>query len=214
MDPGRHRNPRRRASDLHTDPCRLLFLPGDRLQPRGFHLAGKRHQESQGQEGRTGVTPSPSTLEENSFPSGPIDEDRKALSTALRIPHEPPANPGTLALADLRRATLARHDDARRGSMCKERECEDLGRRTFLKATGAATAALGLTGGTLLAGSARADALTRAQRDKMTPEQILDVMREGNERFRRGERKDRNYLREQQASAKGQYPAAVLLSCI
>src|SRR5262245_1411768 len=39
-------------------------------------------------------------------------------------------------------------------------------------------------------------------------------MKEGNERFRRGERKDRNYLREQQASAKGQYPAAVFLSCI
>jgi len=97
--------------------------------------------------------------------------------------------------------------------MCDERECKDLGRRSFLKATGAATA-LGLTGGTLLARSARADALTKAQRDKMTPEQILEVMKEGNERFRRGERKDRNYLREQQASAKGQYPAAVLLSCI
>src|SRR5438067_13590532 len=39
-------------------------------------------------------------------------------------------------------------------------------------------------------------------------------MKEGNERFRRGERKDRNYLREQRASAKGQYPSAVVLSCI
>ena len=48
----------------------------------------------------------------------------------------------------------------------------------------------------------------------MTPEQIIEVMKEGNARFRRGERKDRNYLREQKASAKGQYPAAVLLSCI
>ena len=48
----------------------------------------------------------------------------------------------------------------------------------------------------------------------MTPEQILEVMKKGNERFRRGERQERNYLREQRASAKGQYPAAVLLSCI
>jgi carbonic anhydrase len=48
----------------------------------------------------------------------------------------------------------------------------------------------------------------------MTPQQIIEVMKEGNERFRRGERKNRNYLREQKASAKGQYPAAVLLSCI
>jgi carbonic anhydrase len=61
---------------------------------------------------------------------------------------------------------------------------------------------------------ARADALTHAQRDKMTPEQIIEIMKQGNERFRRGERKNRNYLREQKASAKGQYPAAVLLSCI
>jgi hypothetical protein len=46
----------------------------------------------------------------------------------------------------------------------------------------------------------------------MTPEQIIEIMKEGNERFRRGERKNRNYLRKQKASAKGQYPAAVLLS--
>ena len=92
-------------------------------------------------------------------------------------------------------------------------ECHGLVRRSFLKATGAATV-LGLTGGSLLTGWARADALTRAQRDKMTPQQIIAVMQEGNERFRRGERKNRNYLREQRASAKGQYPAAVLLSCI
>ena len=87
------------------------------------------------------------------------------------------------------------------------------GRRQFLKATGAA-AVLGLAGGALFAGSARADALTKAQRDQMTPEQIIEAMKNGNERFRKGERKERNYLREQKASAKGQYPAAVLLSCI
>ena len=87
------------------------------------------------------------------------------------------------------------------------------GRRQFLKATGAA-AVFGLAGGTLFAGSARADALTKAQRDQMTPEQIIEAMKNGNERFRNGERKERNYLREQRASAKGQYPAAVLLSCI
>ena len=100
--------------------------------------------------------------------------------------------------------------------------CDELGRcnnahhssrRNFLRAAGAA-AALGFAGGSILPGSARADALTQAQRDKMTPEQIIEIMKKGNERFRRGERKNRNYLREQKASAKGQYPAAVLLSCI
>jgi len=91
---------------------------------------------------------------------------------------------------------------------------EDSGRRNFLRAAGIATT-LGLAGGSLLfAGPARADALTHAQRDKMTPDQIIKLMKDGNARFRKGERKDRNYLREQEASAKGQYPAAVLLSCI
>jgi carbonic anhydrase len=93
------------------------------------------------------------------------------------------------------------------------RDCGGSGRRNFLKATGAATA-LGLVGGVVVTGLARADALTKAQRDKMTPAQIIEAMRKGNERFRKGERKDRNYLREQRASAKGQYPAAVLLTCI
>jgi carbonic anhydrase len=88
-----------------------------------------------------------------------------------------------------------------------------LGRRKFLRAAGVATA-LGLGGGPFFKGLAHADALTKAQRDKMTPEQIIEVMKEGNRRFRRGERKNRDYLREQRASAKGQYPAAVLLSCI
>ena len=40
------------------------------------------------------------------------------------------------------------------------------------------------------------------------------MMKKGNERFRMGVRKNRNYLNEQKASAMGQYPAAVLLSCI
>ena len=56
--------------------------------------------------------------------------------------------------------------------------------------------------------------MTEEQRAKLTPEDILAAMRRGNERFRKGERKNRNYLDEQQTKAKGQYPAAVILSCI
>lgn len=87
------------------------------------------------------------------------------------------------------------------------------GRRDFLQ-TGGVAAALGLAGGVLFSPSAQADALSKAQRDKMTPDQIVDAMKNGNERFRRGERKNRDLLREKRASASGQYPAAVLLSCI
>ena len=101
--------------------------------------------------------------------------------------------------------------------MCNECKAalnfENLGRRNFLKITGAATA-LGLAGGGLFANPAYADALTKAQRDKMTPNQIIEAMKKGNNRFRMGVRKNRNYLNEQKASASGQYPAAVLLSCI
>jgi carbonic anhydrase len=89
----------------------------------------------------------------------------------------------------------------------------DSGRRNFLKLAGTATV-LGLVDDALFAAPAHADALTKAQRDSMTPEQIIEVMKRGNARFRKGERKARNYLNEQRASASGQYPAAVLLSCI
>src|SRR6185436_7500838 len=61
---------------------------------------------------------------------------------------------------------------------------------------------------------AYADALTREQRDKLTPEEIIAVMKQGNERFRNGAGATRNYLAEQRAAAAGQYPAAVILSCI
>ena len=92
-------------------------------------------------------------------------------------------------------------------------DCSCLGRRNFLKLTAGAMA--GLTGGGLfLIDQARADALSKELRDKLTPDQIIQTMKKGNKRFRAGERKDRNYLREQKASAKGQYPAAVLLTCI
>jgi carbonic anhydrase len=86
-------------------------------------------------------------------------------------------------------------------------------RRTFLKRMTVATVA-GLLGANLGGNVAYADALTKEQRDRMTPDEIIRLMRQGNERFRAGQREERNFLREQQASAKGQYPAAVVLSCI
>jgi carbonic anhydrase len=88
-----------------------------------------------------------------------------------------------------------------------------LSRRRFLTVPAAAAAA-GLLGGTLGGGAAHGDELTREQRDRMTPDEILAVMKRGNEIFRKGDEPRRDYLAEQKASAKGQYPVAVLLSCI
>jgi carbonic anhydrase len=61
---------------------------------------------------------------------------------------------------------------------------------------------------------AHADALSKAQRDKLSPDDILALMKKGNRRFYSGRRSDHNFLAQQRASAKGQYPAAVLLTCI
>jgi carbonic anhydrase len=86
-------------------------------------------------------------------------------------------------------------------------------RRIFLKQSSAA-AALGLVGGMAHTQLVFADALTKEQRAAMSPDQILAAMKEGNEQFRKGFTRARNYLNEAKASAGGQYPAAVILSCI
>lgn len=88
-----------------------------------------------------------------------------------------------------------------------------LNRRSFLATVGVATAAglLGLTQGGDLA---YADALSKEQREKMTPDEIIGYAKMGNDRFRAGLRKNRDFLLEQTTSAKGQHPAAVVLSCV
>ncbi len=92
---------------------------------------------------------------------------------------------------------------------------ERLDRRFFLKLTGvaAATTALG-AGLTLVSSPAFGVVLTKAQRDALTPDEIIALMKNGNERFRHGKESPHDYLAQQKASAKGQYPAAVILSCI
>ena len=90
-----------------------------------------------------------------------------------------------------------------------------LGRRTMLKSA-LSLAALGAIGVTplLLPGLAEAAAMTKAQRDAMTPDQVIAMLKQGNERFRAGKLDTHDYLAQKRASASGQYPAAVILSCI
>jgi carbonic anhydrase len=102
--------------------------------------------------------------------------------------------------------------------MCHAKETamrcrKQLERRDFLKLSGAATAA-GLLPTGLVANLAHGDALTKQQRDNLTPDQIIALMKKGNERFRLGKESPHNYLAQQRASAHGQYPAAIILSCI
>ena len=71
-------------------------------------------------------------------------------------------------------------------------DCNCLGRRNFLKLTAGAMA--GLTGGGLfLADQARADALSKELRDKLTPEQIISSNEEREQAFSCG-RKERTQL--------------------
>jgi carbonic anhydrase len=86
-------------------------------------------------------------------------------------------------------------------------------RRSFLSILAAAGVG-GLIGEGLAPRLAYGVTLTKAQRDEMTPDEIIALMKQGNERFRRGERMTRDYIAAQSAAAKGQHPAAVILSCI
>jgi carbonic anhydrase len=91
----------------------------------------------------------------------------------------------------------------------------DGSRRSLLKSA-IGVAAFAAVGGVpwLLPGLAQAAALSKEQRDAMTPDQVIAMLKEGNERFRAGKMQGHDYLAQKRASASGQYPAAVILSCI
>jgi carbonic anhydrase/SulP family sulfate permease len=59
-----------------------------------------------------------------------------------------------------------------------------------------------------------ADYSTRELLDRVTPQQVLEILREGNRRFRTGNRLTRDFQRQVDATADGQTPLAAILSCI
>ena len=59
-----------------------------------------------------------------------------------------------------------------------------------------------------------ADYTTRELRDEVTPEQALEILREGNRRFSTGNQLSRDFVRQVDATAQSQTPLAVVLSCI
>jgi carbonic anhydrase len=89
-----------------------------------------------------------------------------------------------------------------------------VGRRNFL-GTAFATCAIAPIGPlSLQFGTPGSGSLTKEQRDRMTPAQVVEEFKKGNERFRSGKMAPRDYLAEKRSSASGQYPAAVILGCI
>jgi carbonic anhydrase len=58
------------------------------------------------------------------------------------------------------------------------------------------------------------DVTTREVQAQLTPERVLQFLKEGNERFVTGRRLTRDLARQVDATAAAQYPMAVILSCI
>jgi MFS superfamily sulfate permease-like transporter len=58
------------------------------------------------------------------------------------------------------------------------------------------------------------DYSSREVQSGLTPQGVLDILREGNRRFLAGERIERDYSRQVHSTSTGQFPMAVVLSCI
>src|SRR5579864_2281203 len=88
-------------------------------------------------------------------------------------------------------------------------------RRAALK-TGLGMAVAGAVGtaGVFVPRVSLAASLTKKERDSLTPDQIIEGMKRGNERFISGKAHQHDYLAQKRSSASGQFPAAVILSCI
>lgn len=58
------------------------------------------------------------------------------------------------------------------------------------------------------------DVLTKEQQDKLTPDTVLKMLQEGNERFVAGEVTVRNHKAQIRKAVASQFPKAIVLSCV
>ena len=96
----------------------------------------------------------------------------------------------------------------------------DKDRRGFLRAAGGAALAAGaVSGPALMAGHAQAAegesaTQTRESQAAITPQQALQMLKDGNARFVGGKMRQRDLLQQVRATGEGQFPFAVILGCI
>ncbi len=83
-------------------------------------------------------------------------------------------------------------------------------RRQFLRSLPATGALLALPG----AAWVEASVMTEQAQRRMTPDQALAALKEGNERFVSGKSLQRDLMAQVRATASGQYPFAAVLGCI
>lgn len=93
-------------------------------------------------------------------------------------------------------------------------------RRRFLRNAGAvfvasgATSALALSAGSAKASQPTATTQTKESQAAMTPEQALQKLKDGNERFVQGKMLKRDLLQQVKATGSGQFPFAAVVGCI
>jgi len=95
--------------------------------------------------------------------------------------------------------------------MASHKDCCKINRRKLLGASAAMAAVAAVSPAR---SASAAPALTQERRDALTPDEIVAEMLAGNKRFTAGERRPRDFLAEQEATASGQFPAAIALSCV
>ena len=60
----------------------------------------------------------------------------------------------------------------------------------------------------------RPPVMTQELQEQMTPDQILQKFKDGNQRFLQGKMLHRDFLKERDLTAAGQHPYAIVLGCI
>ena len=58
------------------------------------------------------------------------------------------------------------------------------------------------------------DVLTKAEQDALTPDMVIQSLKEGNERFMRNDLTARDHSEQVRKSVKAQFPKAIVLSCV
>ncbi len=90
-------------------------------------------------------------------------------------------------------------------------------KNTFIRALAGAAMGLAILSTPLVAEEAaprRERVLTQAEQDALTPDSVLTALQEGNERFVAGNVTKRDHSEMVRQAASGQFPKAVILSCL
>lgn len=74
--------------------------------------------------------------------------------------------------------------------------------------------ASGLLTGIPFSAGAKSGLLSKEERDELSPDEVIDMLKSGNNRFRNGEKLEHDFLSQKRISKGGQYPVAVILGCI